>query len=310
MTTLANTKQPLHLNALKAFEATARHLSFSGAAEELFVTPAAVGQLVRSLEDLIGYPLFQRTKNRRESLILTELAIRALPDIQAGFDSLNLGMARLKEGVADGILNITMSPAFAAKWFLHRVEHFQNQWPDIDISLLTSLKLLNFNSQRIDIGIRYGLGDWVGLKAELLMSEDIFPVCSPEFLLKYPNINCTTGMITQTLIHDLSMDNHKDFVTWDDWLRQFNQSEITRRPGLRINNSAAVLQAAIEGQGIALARSIMVNDDLKSGRLVRICPNVSLPSPFSYYLVYRSGCEKLPKIALFREWLLSEIPKY
>ncbi|MCT8891701.1 transcriptional regulator GcvA [Klebsiella quasipneumoniae] len=302
-------KTPLHLNALKAFEATARHLSFSAAAEELHVTPAAVGQLVRSLEEIIGFPLFQRNKNRRANLVLTESAIRALPDIQAGFDSLNIGMTRLKEGAADGILNVTMSPAFAAKWLLQRIEHFQNRWPDIDVRLQTSLKLLDFNSQGIDIGIRYGLGNWEGLQAELLMSEEIFPVCSPELLTKHPIINCLTGVVSQTLIHDLSMEGHKDFVTWEDWLQRFNEHEIARRPGLRINNSAAVLQAASEGQGIALARSIMVREDLKSGRLVRLCPDVALPSPLSYYLVYRPGCENLPKIAFFREWMLDEASK-
>lgn len=245
-------KTPLPLNALKAFEAASRHLSFSAAAEELNVTPAAVGQLVRSLEEIIGFPLFQRSKNRRASLVLTESAIRALPDIKAGFDSLAIGMTRLKEGAADGILNVTISPAFAAKWLLPRIENFQNRWPDIDIRLQTSLKLLDFNSQGIDVGIRYGLGNWEGLHAELLMSEDVFPVCSPALLTQHPIINCLTGVVSQTLIHDLSMEGHKDFVTWEDWLQRFNEHEIARRPGLRINNSASVLQAASEGQGIAL----------------------------------------------------------
>ena len=127
---------PVHLNALRAFKTTARHQSFSMGAEELHVTPAAVGQPVRMLEDTVGYPLFQRNGNRRVGLILTEPASRALPDIQAGFDRLSLGMAHLREGATDGALNVTLSPALAAKWLLLRIEDFQSRWPDIDIRLL------------------------------------------------------------------------------------------------------------------------------------------------------------------------------
>jgi len=299
-------KIPIHLNALRAFEASARHLSFSLAAEELNVTPAAVGQLVRSLEDVVGYPLFHRSNNRRAALVLTEPAVRALPDIRTGFQNLNLGMTRLREGATNGILNVTISPAFAAKWLLPRIEDFQSRWPDIDVRLETSLKILDFTAQGIDVGIRYGLGQWEGLQAELLMAEEVFPVCAPSLISLNPALNCLTGVPEQTLIHDLSMEHHKDFITWEQWLKRFNVQAIARKPGLRINNSAAVLQAAIDGHGIALARSIMVEDDLKSGRLVRLCPEVSLSSPLAYYLVYRPGCDSLPKIAYFREWIIQQ----
>lgn len=299
-------KVPVHLNALRAFEASARHQSFSLAANELNVTPAAVGQLVRSLEDIVGFPLFHRSNNRRAGLLLTEPAMRALPDIQAGFQNLNLGMALLKEGAANGILNVTLSPAFAAKWLLPRIEDFQLRWPDIDVRLDTSLKLVDFMAQDLDVGIRYGSGVWEGLQAELLMSEEVFPVCSPTLLTECPAINCLTGIASQTLIHDLSMEHHKDFVTWEQWLRRFNVRQLAHKPGLRINNSAAVLQAAAEGHGIALARSIMVDDDLKSGRLVRLCPEVCLSSPLAYFLVYRPGSQNLPKIAWFRQWIIEQ----
>jgi len=299
-------KVPVHLNALRAFEASARHRSFSLAAEELNVTPAAVGQLVRSLEEVIGFPLFHRSNNRRAALMIIEPAQRALPDIRMGFQSLNLGMTLLREGATNGILNVTISPAFAAKWLLPRIEDFQHRWPDIDVRLETSLKLMDFTAQGMDVGIRYGLGRLEGLHAELLMSEEVFPVCAPSLIAVNPAINCLTGVTEQTLIHDLSMEQHKDFITWDRWLRRFNVQALARKPGLRIHNSAAVLQAAVEGQGIALARSIMVEDDLKSGRLIRLCPDVSLVSPLSYYLVYRPGCDSLPKIAYFREWVIEQ----
>lgn len=303
-------KIPIHLNALRAFETSARHQSFSLAAEELNVTPAAVGQLVRSLEDVVGFPLFHRSHNRRAALLLTEPAQRALPDIRAGFQSLNVGMVLLREGATNGILNVTTSPAFAAKWLLPRIEDFQHRRPDIDVRLETSLKLLDFTAQGMDVGIRYGLGQWDGLQAESLMSEEVFPVCAPSLMAAHPAINCLTGVTEQALIHDLSMEHNTDFISWDQWLRRFNVQAIARKPGLRINNSAAVLQAAAEGQGIALARSIMVDDDLKSGRLIRLCPRVSYPCPLAYYLVYRPGCNSLPKIAHFREWVMQQAESF
>ena len=210
-----------HLNALRAFEASARHQSFSLAAQELNVTPAAVGQLVRTLEDWLGSPLFVRSTSGRARLVTTEVAEQALPDIRAGLERLAVGLERLRSGSAGGVLTVTVSPAFAAKWLLPRIERFQAAWPETDLRLDTSLK----------------------------------PV---------------------------------DFV------------------GQRINNSAAVLQAAVDGQGVALARSVMAHDDLAAGRLVRLFPQVRLESALAYYVVYRPECIAQPKVAAFRDWLLRE----
>lgn len=142
------------------------------------------------------------------------------------------------------------------------------------------------------------------------MSEEVFPVCSPSILSVNPVINCQTGTIQHTLIHDLSMEQSRDFITWDRWLRHFNIQAIARKPALRVNSSAAVLQAAIEGHGVALARSIMVDEDLNSGRLVRLCPEFSLSSPLAYYLVIRTGWDSLPKISYFREWIMEQARKF
>ena len=175
-------KSPVHLNALRAFEASARHQSFSAAAAELHVTPAAVGQLVRVLEEWLGTPLFRRGTSGRLRLVPTEAAERALPDIRAGFDRLTVGLERLKEGSASGVLTVAISPAFAAKWLLPRIERFQSGWPGTDVRLDTNLKPVDFVTQQIDIGVRYGTGSWPGLVAEKLMDEDVYPVCSPELL--------------------------------------------------------------------------------------------------------------------------------
>lgn len=300
-------KLPIHLNALRAFEASARHQSFSAAAAELNVTPAAVGQLVRTLEDWLGIPLFHRSASGRARLVPTEAAERALPDIRAGFDRLTLGLERLKEGSANGVLTVTVSPAFAAKWLLPRIDRFQSAWPDTDVRLDTSLKPVDFIAQRIDIGVRYGAGSWPGLSAEKLMDEEMYPVCAPDVARQYAHLRDPKDLAHQTLIHDLSMDGHTGFPNWDTWLQHAGIAERALTRGLRINNSAAVLQAALEGRGIALARSVMAHDDIVSGRLVRIFPHIHFASPFSYYVIYRPECAGLPRLTAFRNWLHEEV---
>ncbi len=299
-------RMPVHLNALRAFEASARHQSFSAASVELHVTPAAVGQLVRALEDWLGAPLFLRGNSGRARLIPTETAERALPDIRAGFDRLALGLERLREGSTSGVLTVTVSPAFAAKWLLPRIDRFQTAWPDTDVRLDTNHKSVDFVAQRIDIGVRYGMGSWPGLKADKMMDEEVYPVCSPELLRRHGRLSKPRDLVRETLIHDLSMDGHAGFPTWETWLGKAGVTDTIPTRGMKINNSAAVLQAALEGHGVALARSVMARDDLASGRLVRLFPEISFASALAYYVVYRPECASLPKLGAFRDWLLSE----
>lgn len=299
-------KAPIHLNALRAFEASARHQSFSAAAAELHVTPAAVGQLVRTLEDWLGSPLFVRGTSGKARLIPTEAAERALPDIRAGFDRLVLGMERLQEGSTSGVLTVAVSPAFAAKWLLPRIDRFQVICPDTDVRLDTNLKPVDFVAQQIDIGVRYGSGRWPGLSAEKLMDEEVYPVCSPQLLREHWRLQKPGDLATELLIHDLSMDNQSGFPTWESWMHNAGLTDITTFRGMKINNSAAVLQAAVEGHGVALARSVMARDDLASGRLVRLFPEISVASELAYYIVYRPECSGLPRLTTFRDWLLAE----
>jgi len=302
-------RSPVYLNAMRAFEASARHESFSAAASELSVTPAAVGQLVRSLEEWLGTPLFHRSPSGRARLVITETAQRALPDIRAGFERLSLGLERLKQASTSGVLTVTVSPAFAAKWLLPRIDRFQAAWPDTDVRLDTSLKLLDFAAQGIDVGVRYGAGVWPGLTAEKLMDEEIYPVCSPTLLQQKRRLRTPADLAGQTLIHDLSVDARAGFATWSTWLEQADAVDVATKRGLRINNSAAVLQAAIDGHGIALARSIMARDDLAAGRLVRLFPKIALAARLAYYVVYRPECADLPRLVAFRDWLVSEASK-
>lgn len=293
-----------HLNALRAFEASARLQGFAAAARELNVTPAAVGQLVRTLEQWLGTPLFLRGSSGKVRLVMTEAAERALPDIQAGLHRLALGVERMKETTSRETLTITISPAFAAKWLLPRIDQFHTIHPDIDVRLDTQLRPIDFLSQKIDVGVRYGSGQWPGLIAEKLMDEEIFPVCSPQYKSIQGGLLHLSDLAGEPLIHDLSMDGHAGFTTWATWLQQANGT--AAQHGMKINNSAAVLQAAIEGQGIALARSVMAQDDVASGRLIRLFPEIRCQSPLAYYVVYRAECRYLPRLTAFRSWLFSQ----
>ena len=296
---------PVYLNALRAFEAAARHQSFASAAQELNVTSAAVGQLVRGLEEWLGTPLFIRASGGKVRLVVTEAAQRALPDIRAGFDRLSLGVSKLQEGSAQGTLTVTVSPAFAAKWLLPRIERFHAAWPETDVRLDTSHKAVDFVAQGVDIGVRYGLGNWEGLTAEKLMEEEVYPVCSPA-LLRKSKLKAPADLAKHMLIHDMSIDANTGFATWAAWCAHAGASGVSTERGMRINNSAAVLQAAVDGQGVALARSVMACDDVASGRLVRLFPETRFHSSLAYYVVYRPECISKPKLAAFRDWLFAE----
>ena len=299
-------KSPVFLNALKAFEASARHGSFSGASTELNVTSAAVGQLVRSLETWLGAPLFHRASAGKARLVPTDAARRALPEIRSGFDKLGLGLTILREASHSGVLTVTVSPAFAAKWLLPRIDRFQNAFPDTDVRLDTSDKSLDFVAHGIDIGVRYGAGSWPGLVADKLMDEELFPVCAPSFLKQHP-LKTPQDIAGQSLIHDLSMEGIEGAPSWATWLKQAKVTGVAAKRGLRINNAAAVLQAATEGQGIALARSVMAKDDLAAGRVVRLFPKIRFESPMAYYVVYRSENASAPRPAAFHAWLMEEV---
>jgi LysR family transcriptional regulator, glycine cleavage system transcriptional activator len=299
-------KTPIFLNALRAFEASARHQSFSSAASELNVTPAAVGQLVRSLEEWLGAPLFHRGTSGRSRLIPTESAERALPDIRAGFDRLAIGLSRLRESSTSGVLTVAVSPSFAAKWLLPRIEHFHALCPETDVRLDTNLKLVDFTTQGIDIGVRYGRGMWPGLIAEKLMDEEVYPVCSPAWLKKNGKVERPDDLAGKPLIHDLSVDARLGFTSWTGWLERAGAKKVDAARGMQINNSAAVLQAAIDGHGVALARSVMARDDIAAGRLTRLLPAMKQTAELAYFIVYRSESASLPKLVAFREWLIRE----
>src|SRR5262245_5270302 len=298
-------RAPNHLNALRAFEAAARHLSYVAAAEELNVTPAAVGQLVRGLEEILGVELFHRSQAGLARLVLTDHARASIPDLQAGFDHLAMAFQHLKAGQARTTISVTVPPAFADKWLLPRVEQFAAQHSDYDLRIDTSGRLVDFTADRIDVGIRYGAGHWPGLKATFLLRDGFFPVCSPALLKGAHPLRSPADLEQHALIHDRSMAFESSFPTWQSWLRNAGCDDIDCERGLQINDSAAVIQAAIAGSGVALGRTTLVAKYLAEGRLVRPFGN-DLAYDFAYYVVHRPNAANEPGVAAFKDWLLAQ----
>lgn len=298
-------RAPNHLNALRAFESAARHLSYVRAAEELNVSPAAVGQLVRGLEDTHGVVLFHRARGGPARLVLTEDAQAVLADLQMGFDYLTAAVNRLKSS-GRATVAVTVPPAFADKWLLSRVEGFQAQHPTIELRLDTNGRLVDFNTERVDLGIRFGTGQWPGLMATRMMGDHFFPVCSPSLISTERPLGCPRDLENFPLIHDVSMRNSALFPTWRSWLQNAGCSIQNDERGLQINDSAAVMQAAIAGSGVALGRSSLAEKDLEQGRLIRPFGDAQTCA-YAYYIVEREGIEQTGAAQLFKQWLLNEV---
>ena len=291
------------LNAIRAFVAVARHLSFSKAAAELFVTPAAVSQQVKVLEDHLGQRLFHRGS---KSLALTEAAERCLPDLLGAFEAINAGLARLAPTEpAAGPLTISVPPSFAAKWLVPRLQSFQALHPDIDVRVAASMHLVDFAAEGVDCAVRYGNGGYAGLKVEKLLSESVVPVAAPSLLATHGPIRDTADLAGLTLLHDDSPDQDPSCPDWGMWLKAAGAAEIDASRGLHFNQASLVLEAAIGGRGIGLAKWQLAADDIAAGRLVQIL-DTCRPVQFAYYFVMPPQRAGNPKVAALRAWLFDQ----
>ncbi|MGI4953382.1 MAG: LysR substrate-binding domain-containing protein, partial [Janthinobacterium lividum] len=210
-------RAPDHLNALRAVEAAARHQSFALAAQELNVTPAAVGQLVRRLEETLGVELFHRSPAGPARLVPTEAITSAIADLQVGFAHLSAAMDRLALGRKRQTLAVTVPMAFADKWLLRRLGTFRREHPECELRIDTSTALVNFATQPFDVGVRYGAGEWPGLVAMPFARDTFFPVCSPLLLDGKRSLRTAANLRHHPLIHDTSMPSTTEFRTWSDW---------------------------------------------------------------------------------------------
>ena len=284
------------LDALRVFEAAARYLSFTQAADELNVTQAAVSQRIRSLEESLGVPLFKRL-NR--ALLLSDDGQALYQPVRDALDQMAGAVEGLRTGDATGVLTVTTMDSFAATWLVPRLKRFRERHAEIDVRISTSDAVLDLMREDVDMAVRYGRGDWPGLDVVRLMTEEVFPVCSPALVERGPPLEKPSDLVRHTLIHDSLHEN------WRMWLLAAGAPEVdaTRGPGYYLSN--LVVQAAVAGEGVALGRSVLVADELASGRLVKPF-DVSLPVEFAYYVVSPRATKDRPKIKAFREWLLQE----
>jgi len=287
------------LNALRAFEAAARHLSFTKAAGELSVTQAAISHQVKALEEYLGIRLFRRL-NR--ALLLTEEGQAYMPAVRESFDRISQATAALKRRDVSGALTVTSMPSFAAKWLVPRLARFRENHPDIDVRLTTSPHLVDFGREDVDIGIRYGTGNYPGLEVQRLMEDAVFPVCSPGLLSGRAPLREPADLARHTLLHDDYM------ISWATWLTAAGLQDIDPKVGPYFDQSDLMIQAAIAGQGVALGRSSLVEDDLLAGRLVRPF-ELALTPPHAYFLVCLPGMLARPKVAAFHKWLTAEMSR-
>jgi LysR family glycine cleavage system transcriptional activator len=284
------------LNALKAFEAAARHESFTKAADELSVTQGAVSHQVKALEAELGLRLFNRERQR---LVITDAGRSYLEVVRDAFDRLAVGTHRVLQLQQSGVLTVTTSPNFAGKWLVHRLGRFVEAHPDIDLRVSASLQHIDFTQEDIDLAVRHGDGQWPGLHVTRLCAEELFPICSPKFMRGRGALRSPADLARRTLLH---VNDRRD---WSKWLEAAQVAGVDADHGPIFNQASMAIDAAIDGQGIALARTALAAWDLCAGRLVRPFA-FALKAPYAYWIVCPKSTASLPKIATFRDWLLAE----
>jgi LysR family glycine cleavage system transcriptional activator len=285
------------LNGLRAFEAAARHLSFTLAAAELNVTQTAISHQIRRLEEELGIRLFVR-QNR--ALALTPEARDYLPGVRAAFNDLKHATDRLLRPDNDKVLTVSTLASLAAKWLLPRLTAFQEAHPGIDVRITTSTSLVDFQRDNVDAGIRYGRGQWPGVHADWLMADELFPVCSPSLLRGDKPLRTPEDLRDHVLLHTSSSSDD-----WRLWLTAASlPTDISRQSGITFDMSFMTVQAAIDGIGVAMGRTSYVQDDIAKGRLV-VPFRIALPADAGFYLVSPEGRRDTPKLAAFREWVVA-----
>ena len=284
--------------ALRAFEVATRHATFTSASEELHVTQSAVSHQLKHLEDIWGLQLFQRGK----SLRLTPEGAALAPIVREFFMKLEATLSDLREQKGRVRLKVSTTYSFALKWLLPRLPSLSQQHPDILITLETSDKAIHFSSNESDVAIRLGNGNYPGLHSEFLLREQIFPVASPELLNRFGTPHDPAELLRYPL---LTRDGADLVPKWEAWFQHVGVGISALKESVRFADTNMTIEAALLGQGVALARSGHVEAQLSDGRLVRLF-NEPFASPVAYYFVCPKGIETQPHVISFREWLLAE----
>lgn len=289
------------LNAIRAFEAAARHLSFTKSAAELGVTPAAISHQVKKLENYLGVSLFRRTN---KSVLLTDAGQLCLPAVRDAFEQLTDAMEQIRAGERSGILQVSVGPAFALKWLVPRLKGFADAHPEIDVRVAASMTMADFRSDQVDVAVRFGFGHYPGLRIDKLCDEVIVPMCSPRLLERHGGLRSPAALNDVTLLHDDSTKFDADAPDWSAWLTAAGVDGIDASRGPRFNHADHALQAALDGLGIVLSGRFLAAQDLAAGRLVAPF-EIGLPW-LAFYVVAPKATSGQHKVAAFRTWLLAE----
>lgn len=284
------------LNGLRAFEAAARHLSFTRAASELNVTQAAISHQIRMLEDRLGVKLFVR---RNRTVLLSEAGQAYLPALRDAFDLIDQATDRLLRRDEGGPLVISSTASFATKWLVPRLSSFQSLHSEIEVQLSTSFELVDFQRDAVDAAIRWGLGKWPGLHVERLFTQDLFPVCAPAMAKGRAGLKHPSDLARVTLLHTTTARDD-----WRLWLTAAGVRGVDASRGPVFDQLLTALQAAIDGVGVALGQTQLVERDIAAGRLVRPF-ELSLPIEAAYYFVCPPAALKRRKVKAFHDWMLS-----
>jgi LysR family transcriptional regulator, glycine cleavage system transcriptional activator len=291
------------MNALRAFEAAARRSGFQAAGAELNVSANAVGRLVKQLEDWLGIALFRRLPR---GVVLTEAGRHYFDRVLGAFDELATATNDLQRRESSKVLTISAMPSFVARWLVPRLGRLTSRHRDLDVRLLAAVPLTDFAREEVDVAIRLGRGAYEGLRSDLLLREDCFPVCSPELLKRGPKLRRPADLARHVLLHDEWERRIPDQLDWARWLVAMDVTGVDAKRGLRFSFSHMTLQAAAAGQGVALASSALIADDLATGRLVRPFGRLAVRGPYGFFIVSPLAAADRGKIVAFREWALAE----
>ena len=291
----------LPLNALRAFEASARQLSFSKAARELCVTHSAVSQQVKHLEELLGLSLFHRTNRGVE---LTEPGQALLPVLAETFDRIGETLDGLGRRSEETAISVTTTPSFATKWLVPRLRHWRRDHEDMAIHLLPTLGFLDLANGEADVGVRCGVPPWKGLKSDFILPIHMAPVCSPSLLAGRAALRTARDVLELTLIH-ADITGHELGEEWKTWLTSAGVTDVGTLDGLSFHDPNLALQAAVDGLGIAMGYAELAEQDIAAGRLVYPF-DLMVRHAFSYHLVYPATRARSPKVKVFRSWILAE----
>ena len=292
--------------ALRTLEAAARHLNFTRAADELGLTPAAVSHQIKEIEDQLGLVLFTRTSR---TIRLTEAGTLLSEAATDALDLLGRAVSRAqKTARGTALLKITLDAQFATKWLMRRVDDFRRQRPGIELRFDISYEVRDFDRDDVDIGIRFGTGKYPGLCADRLFDNIITPVCSPALLRSGPPLKEPRDLFQHTLAHIVWSRQGVTWPNWRMWMAAAGVDDFDDSRTIVFGSSSDAVQAALDGNAVALADFAMVANDLSEGRLVRpFALGIKVASEFAYFLVYPVASANDARVVAFKDWILNEV---